>query len=320
MVNPLPNKLFLDFAKKVETLYVFEELDGVIETHCKALGIKVIGKELFGLLGEFSQDTVKEKILGQRPKVNSTDLEIPPRPPALCAGCPHRSLYYSLKTIGCYVSGDIGCYTLGALAPLSMMDICVCMGASVSALHGAAKVWGEEFSKKAVAVIGDSTFIHSGITGLIDIAYNKGISTVIVLDNSITGMTGNQNNPANGNTICGEETTSVDLEALARACGYNSVRVVDPYKMKETTAVIKEELEKAEPSLIISRRPCVLLKTFKGAPAYEFKDCKKCKMCMKIGCPAISFNENGAVIDNTLCVGCGVCTEMCKFDCIKGGK
>jgi len=320
MVNPLPNKLFIDFAKKVETLYVFEELDGVIETHCKALGIKVIGKELFGLLGEFSQDTIKEKILGQKPAVNSTDLEIPPRPPALCAGCPHRSLYYSLKTIGCYVSGDIGCYTLGALAPLSMMDTCVCMGASVSALHGAAKVRGEEFSKKAVAVIGDSTFIHSGITGLIDIAYNKGISTVIVLDNSITGMTGHQNNPANGYTICGEETTSVDLEALAHACGINSVRVVDPYKMKETTAVIREELEKAEPSLIISRRPCVLLKTFKGAPAYEIKDCKKCKMCMKIGCPAISFNENGAVIDNTLCVGCGVCTEMCKFDCIKGGN
>lgn len=319
MVNPLPKKLIKDFAEKFETVYVFEELDGVIETHCKAMGINVIGKELFGLLGEFSQDTIKEKILNKKPEVNSTDLEIPPRPPALCAGCPHRSLYYSLKTIGCYVSGDIGCYTLGALAPLSMMDTCICMGASVSALHGAAKVKGEEFSKNAVAVIGDSTFIHSGITGLIDIAYNKGISTVIVLDNSITGMTGHQNNPANGLTIKGDPTVSVNLEALAHACGINNVRVVDPYKMKETTQVIREELEKKEPSLIISRRPCVLLKTFKGADSYTIKDCKKCKMCMKIGCPAISFNENGAVIDNTLCVGCGVCTEMCKFDCIKGG-
>lgn len=320
MVNPLPVDIIKDFCKKYDTVYVIEELDGVLEKHCKALGLNVIGKELFGYLGEFSQNTIKEKILKEKPIYNEIDLQIPPRPPALCAGCPHRGLYYSLKTIGCYVSGDIGCYTLGALAPLSCMDTCVCMGASISALHGAAKVRGDEFSKNAVAVIGDSTFIHSGIIGIIDIAYNKGISTVIVLDNSITGMTGHQNNPANGFTIKGEPTYSVDLEALAKACGFTSVRVVDPYKMKETTKVIREELDKKEPSLIISRRPCILLKTFKQKPSFKIENCKKCKACMKIGCPAISFGENGAVIDNTLCVGCGICAEMCGFGLIKGGE
>ena len=322
MVNPLPIKLIKDFAEKFNEVIIIEELDGVIEKHCRSLGINCRGKDIFGYLGEFSQETLKNKLLNIYPKVNSVDLEIPPRPPALCAGCPHRSLFYALKTIGCYVSGDIGCYTLGALPPLSSIDTCICMGASVSALHGAAIARGKDFSKNAVAVIGDSTFIHSGITGIIDIAYNKGLSTVIVLDNSITGMTGHQNNPANGLTIKNEPTTAVDLEALALAVGFKSVRVVDPYKMADTTAVIKEELAKPEPSLIISRRPCVLLKNVKhDRPLYVTSDtCKGCKMCMRIGCPAIEFKDGKAKIESTLCVGCKVCTELCKFGAIKGAN
>ncbi len=322
MVNPLPVRLLQEFCAKYETVYVIEELDGIIEQHCKALGLKVVGKDLFGLLGEFSQATVAEKLLGQTPAPLQTDCNIPARPPVLCAGCPHRGLFYGLKTLGCHVSGDIGCYTLGALAPLSSVDTCICMGASVSALHGMAKVRGEEFSKKAVAVIGDSTFIHSGITGLIDIAYNKGISTVIVLDNSITGMTGHQNNPANGFTIKGDPTVAVDLEALAKACGIGRVRVVDPYDLKAVTDTVSEELAVAEPSLIISRRPCALLKQVKHKPALKVDAdrCVGCKMCMKIGCPAISIKQKKAVIDFTQCVGCGVCAQMCKIGAIQEGE
>ncbi len=321
MVNPLPVKLIKDFCAKHKKVYVIEELDGIIENHCKALGLEITGKDLFGYLGEFSQNTIKEKILNDKALFNTIDLDIPGRPPVLCAGCPHRGVFYSLKTLGCYVSGDIGCYTLGALAPLSSIDTCICMGASISSLHGAAIARGEDFSKKAVAVIGDSTFIHSGITGMIDIVYNKGISTVIVLDNSITGMTGHQNNPANGYTIKGDPTYAVDLEALARSCGFKRVRVIDPYKLAETTAAIKEELSYAEPSFIIARRPCALLKSVKPKPALTVSDnCKGCKMCMKIGCPAIRFSDRRAYIDNTQCVGCGVCREMCKFDAIVGGN
>ena len=244
----------------------------------------------------------------------------------LCAGCPHRGLFYSLKGMGLYVSGDIGCYTLGAQAPLSMLDSCVCMGASVSALHGFNVARGSEQAKKSVAVIGDSTFIHSGITGLIDIAYNKGISTVIVLDNSITGMTGHQNNPANGLTIKGDPTVSVDLEALAKAVGFRSVTVVDPFDVKATKEAVKAELEKDEPSLIISRRPCALLKSVKhSAPVVIDGDkCIGCKACLNVGCPALSVGKkadgkNIALIDNTQCVGCGVCAEACRFGAIKTG-
>ena len=246
----------------------------------------------------------------------------------LCAGCPHRGLYYALKGMGLYVSGDIGCYTLGAQAPLSMMDACVCMGASISGLHGFNVARGKEQAKKSVAVIGDSTFIHSGITGLIDIAYNKGFSTVIVLDNSITGMTGHQNNPANGLTIKGDPTVAVNLEALARAVGFSNVVVVDPFDIEGTKAAVKAELLKEEPSLIISRRPCALLKTVKhSAPVKINADkCIGCKACLNVGCPALSQTkrENGkslAVIDNTQCVGCGVCASACKFGAIeKGGN
>lgn len=327
MVNPLPVKLIKDFAAEVDEIIVVEELDDIIETHCIKLGLKVKGKELFSRLGEFSQATVKAVLTDEKADFDCFDEEVPARPPVLCAGCPHRGLYYALKGMGLYVSGDIGCYTLGAQAPLSMMDACVCMGASVSGLHGFNVARGSEQAKKSVAVIGDSTFIHSGITGLIDIAYNKGISTVIVLDNSITGMTGHQNNPANGLTIKGDPTVAVNLEALARAVGFSNVRVVDPFDIAATKAAVKEELAKAEPSLIISRRPCALLKTVKHEkPVVIDEDkCIGCKACLNVGCPALSFTkrENGkalATIDVTQCVGCGVCASACKFDAIKKGE
>ncbi len=328
MVNPLPVELIKDFASKVDEVIVIEELDDIIETHCIKLGIKVKGKEIFSKLGEFSQATVAAALKGEAAECEVFDEEIPPRPPVLCAGCPHRGLYYALKGMGLYVSGDIGCYTLGAQAPLSMMDACVCMGASISGLHGFNVARGEAQAEKSVAVIGDSTFIHSGITGLIDIAYNKGFSTVIVLDNSITGMTGHQNNPANGLTIKGDPTVAVNLEALAKAIGFENVRVVDPFNIETTKATVKEELAKKAPSLIISRRPCALLKSVKhSAPVVINADkCIGCKACLSVGCPALSQTkgENGkslATIDNTQCVGCGVCASACKFGAIeKGGN
>ena len=325
MVNPLPVELIANFAEEVETVYVIEELDDIIEAHCKKNGIDVIGKEIFPLCGEFSQAIVRDAILGEELPFNTFEDAVPPRPPVLCAGCPHRGLYYALKGLYLYVSGDIGCYTLGAAAPLSMVDNCICMGGSISSLHGFNMARGAEQAKKSVAVIGDSTFIHSGITGLIDIAYNKGLSTVIVLDNSITGMTGHQNNPANGLTIKGEPTVAVDLEALAKAVGFSRVFVVDPFDIETTRETVKRELGIEEPSLIISRRPCALLKTVKHkAPLVVDKDaCKGCRSCLGVGCPALSFKEeNGkkfAFIDDTQCVGCGVCTSACKFSAIKEG-
>lgn len=323
IVNPLPVKAIIEFAKKVKTLYVIEELDDIIETHCIKIGVKVIGREIFSPLGEYNQAIIAKAILGKENESVAIDCDIPARPPVLCPGCPHRGLYYALKGLNLYVSGDIGCYTLGAQAPLSMMDTCVCMGASVSALHGYNTARGSEAAKKSIAVIGDSTFIHSGITGLIDIVYNKGISTVIVLDNSITGMTGHQNNPLNGKTIKGDPTTAVNLEALAKAIGINRIRVVDPFDIKGTKAAVEEELLADEPSLVISRRPCALLKSVKHPKALvvDQNKCVGCKACLKVGCPAISQKkqENGktkAFIDPNQCLGCGVCIETCRLDAI----
>lgn len=318
MVYPMPEKLIKDFASKVDKLYVIEELDDFIETHCRKIGLDPIGKEAFSLCGEFSQKTVREVILGEKPDSIALDTDIPVRPPVMCCGCPHRGLFYALKKLKVYVSGDIGCYTLGASAPLAMMDTCVCMGASVSALHGYNLARGEESEKKSVAVIGDSTFMHSGVTGLIDIAYNATNSVVIVLDNSITGMTGHQQNPTTGYTIKGDPASAVNLESLCHAVGIDNVAVCDPYNLDETIAVIKEQLEKDGPSVVISRRPCALLKYVKHNPPFsvEADKCIGCKMCMSIGCPAISIKDGKAQIDNTQCVGCGVCKGLCKKSAI----
>ncbi|MGN0562703.1 MAG: indolepyruvate ferredoxin oxidoreductase subunit alpha [Candidatus Fimenecus sp.] len=320
-VYPLPVQKIKDFAAKCKKVYVLEELDPFIEEHCKQNGIEVIGKEAFTLQGEYSQSLIAKVILGKEDAFLATDLDIPARPPVLCAGCPHRGLYYALKKLNVTVSGDIGCYTLGALAPLGMMDTCICMGASVSALHGRNKA-DEQNAKKSVAVIGDSTFMHSGVTGLINIAYNQSDSTVIILDNSITGMTGHQDNPTTGKTIKGDPTTAVSLEMLAKAVGIDRVRVIDPYNLAECEQVIREEVEADAPSVIISRRPCALLKYVKHNPPMKVnaEKCVGCKMCMKIGCPAISMKEKKSVIDFTQCVGCAVCSQLCKFGAIEEGK
>ena len=319
LVNPLPVELLRDFASQVETLYVVEELDDVIESHCKKLGLEVIGKDVFSFCDEYSQAIVREKILGETAEYRTAEAEIPGRPPVLCPGCPHRAMFHTLRKAKVYVSGDIGCYTLGALAPLSSIDSCVCMGASVSSLHGFNQARGGDSAKKSVAVIGDSTFIHSGVTGLINIAYNKGISTVIVLDNSITGMTGHQQNPTTGYTIKGDPTAAVDLEALAKSCGIRRVRVIDPNDLETAKQVVNEELEAEEPSLIISRRPCALLKYVKHHPPLRVntEKCAGCRACMQIGCPAISMKEGKARIDFTQCVGCNVCTQLCRVGAIE---
>ena len=318
MPYPLPTQLIKDFAAKVKKLYVIEELDPVIETHVRSLGIEVVGKELFSILGEFSQQTVAAAF-GKEANVSvSADSAIPNRPPMMCAGCPHRGLFYTLAKNKITALGDIGCYTLGAVPPLNALDSTLCMGASVSGLHGFNLARGAEAEKKSVAVIGDSTFMHSGMTGLVNVAYNATNSTVIILDNSITGMTGHQQNPTTGYNIKGDPAAKVDLEALCRALGINRVRVVDPYNLKECDTVIKEELAAEEPSVIISRRPCVLLKSVKVLPALtvDADKCKSCKRCMTLGCPAISMKDGKACVDATLCVGCGVCQQLCPFDAI----
>lgn len=319
MVNPMPVKLIRDFAAKYEKIYIVEELDGIIEQHCRNIGVNnIVGKELFGLCGELSQSVVAEKILGKKSEFAVLDMDIPVRPPVMCAGCPHRGLFYCLSKLKVTVSGDIGCYTLGASAPLSAMDTTICMGASVSALHGFNKTRGAESEHKTVAVIGDSTFMHSGITGLVNIAYNASNSTVIILDNSITGMTGHQQNPTTGKNLKGDPAAAVNLEELCRAVGIKRVRVVDPYSLADTEDAIKEELAAEEASVIISRRPCALLKYVKHDPPLKVDTdkCKGCKMCMKLGCPAISFKDGKAVIDHTQCAGCGICREMCRFGAI----
>ena len=317
MVYPLPTKLILDFCAHYETVYVIEELDPFIEEHCRLIGAEVIGKSAFSLLGEYSSAIVKSAVLGETSEGLALEDKLPPRPPVLCAGCPHRGIFYILSKLKVRVSGDIGCYTLGALPPLGAIDTVVCMGASVSGMHGM-NTARPDWHKNSVAVIGDSTFIHSGVTGLIGIAYNKGNSTVVILDNSITGMTGHQQNPTTGLTLKGDPTVSVNLEALARAVGINRVRVIDPANLTETEAALKEELAADEPSVIIARRPCALLKTVKHAPPLHVNEkCTGCKMCMKIGCPSIHLNGKNPEIEQTTCVGCGVCTQMCKFSAIQ---
>ena len=316
MINPMPIQLIKDFAAKVGKVYVIEELDPIIENHCKSIGVDVIGKELFSITGEFSQKSIAQAFDIPDKTVFGLDTDIPVRPPMMCSGCPHRGLYYVLAKNKITALGDIGCYTLGAMPPLNALDMTLCMGASVSGLHGFNKAGGEDTEGKTVCVIGDSTFMHSGITGLVNIAYNQSNSTVIILDNSITGMTGHQQNPTTGYNIKGDPAGKVDLEALCHSIGINSVRVVDPYNLKECEDVLKEELAKDEPSVIISRRPCVLLKYVKPQKPLRVDPdkCRGCKKCMKFGCPSISFRDGHAVIDDTLCVGCGVCAQLCSFD------
>lgn len=318
MVYPLPDVLIRDFAAKHEKVYVIEELDPVFEEHIKALGVEVIGKEAFTLLGEYTPAMIRKAVFGEEAFAHETiDEAIPVRPPVMCAGCPHRGTFYVLKKLGLVVSGDIGCYTLGAVAPLASVDTTVCMGASVSGALGMAKARGPEFNKKLVAVIGDSTFMHSGITGLVDIVYNKGNNTVIILDNSITGMTGHQDNPTTGYTIRSEETKQVNLVALCKAVGVERVVVADPFDLKHFEEVVKAEVEAEEPSVIIAQRPCALLKTVKYTGHCKIGDnCKKCKLCMKLGCPAISQKGDDVVIDVTQCNGCGLCVNVCPFGAI----
>ncbi|MBQ4551224.1 MAG: indolepyruvate ferredoxin oxidoreductase subunit alpha [Oscillospiraceae bacterium] len=322
MIWPLPEQKIIDFAKSVSLLVIVEELDGFIESHCRNLGLSCVGKSNFPNIGELMPLDVAAQLskvweIGPR-----LDAAIPPRPPVMCAGCPHRGLFYTLKKNKITVLGDIGCYTLGAVAPLAAVDSVICMGASVSGLHGFSKSQQGAMDNKTVAVIGDSTFMHSGITGLVNMAYNESNATVIIVDNSITGMTGHQQNPTTGFNLKGDPCAKIDLETLCRAVGIKRVRVIDPYNLAECDAVIKEELNANEPSVIISRRPCALLKYVKHTKPITVDEdkCVGCKSCMRIGCPAISIVGGKAKIDNTLCVGCGVCEQLCKPGALNSAK
>lgn len=322
LVNPLPVKLLSDFAAKVERLIVVEELDGVIEGHMRAHGIRVDGgKDLFGYLGELSQNRIRKAMGAALPTFKGYDETVPGRPPVMCPGCPHRGLFTVLSKLKLTVLGDIGCYTLGSGAPLNAVDSVLCMGASIGMAHGYTKMLGDEAAQHTVAVIGDSTFMHSGITGVVNLAYNKSIATVLVLDNSITGMTGHQQNPTTGLTLQNEPTYAIKIEDVCRAAGIQRVRVVDPQDMAATEEAIKEEIAADAASVIIVRRPCQLLKYVKAKPALSIdpEKCKGCRSCMKIGCPAIRFVDKKASIDPTLCVGCGLCEQMCKFGAFEGG-
>ena len=319
MIWPMPVKKIKDFAASVKKLIVVEELDGFIEAHCKNLGIDCVGKEMFSCIDELSQNKVADALSVCHDCGTKLDAAIPPRPPVMCAGCPHRGLFYTLSKNKLTVLGDIGCYTLGAVAPLSAVDTVICMGASVSGIHGFSKSQKGAADGKTVAVIGDSTFMHSGITGLVNMAYNESNATVIIVDNSITGMTGHQQNPTTGFNLKGDPCAKIDLESLCCAVGIKRVRVVDPYNLKQCDEAIKEELAANEPSVIISRRPCALLKYVKHkAPlAVDADKCVGCKACMKIGCPAISMADGKAKVDATQCVGCGVCAQLCKLGALK---
>lgn len=340
MINPLPEKLIRDFAARVDTLYIVEDLDPFLETRIKAMGIACIGKEKIPAIGELSPSVVRAAITGEAPKTEFAPVELPPRPPNMCPGCPHRGLFYNLNRLKVFVSGDIGCYTLGFLPPLSAMDACVCMGASIGMAHGMDKALGEEGLGKAVAVIGDSTFIHSGLNSLINTVYNKGCSTVIILDNRITGMTGQQPNPASGTTIMGEPANAIDFPELCRAVGVKHVRTVNPHEIEATYQVLKEEIERPEPSVVITRFPCVLTPQEKKRVKKPFHsnidNCTGCTMCLRLGCPAINWvvlspeeakamgkkekQKGYAVINADMCIGCGQCIGLCKFDAICTGE
>ena len=319
MIWPMPEQKIIDFAKSVSLLVIVEELDSFIEDHCRSLGLACVGKSHFSNIDELSQNKVAAQLAEAVAPGVKLEEAIPPRPPVMCAGCPHRGLFHTLKKNKLTVLGDIGCYTLGAVAPLAAVDSVICMGASVSGLHGFSKSQQGAMDGKTVAVIGDSTYMHSGITGLVNMAYNESNATVIIVDNSITGMTGHQQNPTTGFNLKGDPCAKIDLETLCRAVGIKRVRVVDPYNLKQCDEAIKEELAANEPSVIISRRPCALLKYVKHkAPlVVDESKCKGCKACMQIGCPAISMVDGKAKVDATQCVGCGVCEQLCKLNALK---
>ncbi|MBM7581519.1 indolepyruvate ferredoxin oxidoreductase alpha subunit [Caldicoprobacter guelmensis] len=318
MVNPLPRRLIESFASKVQKLYIIEELDPVLEEQIKSWGIPVTGKEIFPVQGELSANIILERIAGKVLNVRPVQ-DLPPRPPVMCPGCPHRGIYYVMKKLRLHATGDIGCYTLGALPPLEAIDTCVCMGASVGMAHGMEKARGRDFSHKLVAVIGDSTFIHSGITGLIDIVYNRGASTIVILDNSTTGMTGHQDHPGTGRTLKGDVVPPLNLVNLVRAIGIEHVRVVDPFDLEEVERVLKEETQREEPSVVIARRLCALLsKEVKAPLSIDVGACRLCGLCLRLGCPAIEKKPDGMYINQALCNGCGLCVKVCKFGAIRG--
>ncbi|HBG76004.1 indolepyruvate ferredoxin oxidoreductase subunit alpha [Eubacteriales bacterium mix99] len=321
MVHPLPIKRIKEFASRVKKLYVVEELEPILEDEIKSRGISVIGKELFSRQGELSAWIIKEKITGITPRFSGFPEELPERPPALCPGCPHRGAYYVMKRLNLTVVGDIGCYTLGALPPLNSVDASICMGASIGMALGMEKARGRDFSRKLIAVIGDSTFIHSGITGLIDVVYNQGITTVVILDNSTTGMTGHQDHPATGKNIKGDPAPILNLYALVKAIGIPNVRVVDPFDIEQAEKILKEETKREEPSVIFFQRPCVLLSKKSGLPCFiDHESCKSCGSCLRLGCPAILKKENRIGINQQLCNGCGLCQNVCRFHAIEGGS
>ncbi len=318
MVNPLPRKLIQDFASKVRKLYVVEELEPVIEEQVKSWGIPVTGKEIFTIQGEYSANMLRERILGEKLMIKEPE-KAPVRPPVLCPGCPHRSVYHVLNKLKLHAAGDIGCYTLGAVAPLSVVDTTICMGASISSLHGMEKAKGKDYVKNWVAVIGDSTFLHTGVNSLMNMMYNKASGTVLILDNSTTGMTGHQDHAATGKTLQGEPTYAIDIPALCRALGVKYVTEVNAFDIETLEKVVKEETARDEVSVIITKTPCVLLSKGKK-PLYAVHEdkCKKCGMCMKPGCPAMTRNGDGTVhIDDTMCTGCGLCADLCKFGVIE---
>ena len=321
MVNPLPRKLIEDFASKVEKLYIVEELDPVIEEQVKSWGIQAVGKEIFTVQGEYSANMIRTAILGEKLDI-AAPAPAPGRPPILCPGCPHRSVYYVLNKLKLHAAGDIGCYTLGAVAPLSVVDTTICMGASISSLHGMEKAKGKEYIKNWVAVIGDSTFLHTGVNSLMNMMYNHATGTVLILDNSTTGMTGHQDHAATGKTLQGDPTYAIDIPALCRAIGVKNVVEVNARDIQAVEKAVKEEIAKDEVSVIITKTPCVLLDKSKK-PLYQTHTdkCKKCGMCMKPGCPAMTKNADGTVsIDDTMCTGCGLCASLCKFDAIELGQ
>ena len=318
LVNPLPRKMIEDFASKVDKLYIVEELDPVIEEQVKSWGIECVGKDIFTVQGEYSANMIRERILGETLEFDQP-AEVPGRPPILCPGCPHRSVYYTLKKLKMHAAGDIGCYTLGAVAPLSVVDTTMCMGSSISTLHGMEKAKGKEYIKNWVAVIGDSTFLHTGVNSLMNMVYNQATGTVMILDNSTTGMTGHQDHAATGKTLMGDPTYAIDIPGLCRAMGIKNVVEVNAFDIETLEKTIREEVAKDEVSVIITKSPCVLLSKEKKPLYTAHSDkCKKCGMCMKPGCPAMTKNADGTVyIDDTMCTGCGLCEKLCKFNAIE---